>query len=460
MSNGSGKANAPRAGGGFARLAAAGIMTRMAWRNVIRNWRHSFATFLAISSSFLAISLFDGFLEELFFQADDGFVRRGMLGDFIIERQGAHDIGSDDAWSYAMDRREQEGLATFLDRDPDVEVWLRSLHLSGMISGKSQALFVAKAYDVERGAAARGWRWEWNTVAGRPLHAASGEPGMLVGQGLGRLMGCRSLQEGGFHRLEGGFVPEDRPFQCEKPLLMLSVSTEHGQVNAMDLPVTGIIDGGLQEIDMRMVHMPLATGQSLLDTDKVSMVTVLLRPEADKNAFRERLLTHLHEARLRLQALAWQEHPYGTLSRGSKQILGIIRNLFMLIVAVISVMSIANTVMKSVVERRKEIGTLRSMGYRPRHLNLMHVMEGVFLTLLACAAGAVGTAVCAAAVNHLGITYRAGILSLPIYLYIHLLPGQWLFTAGALSALVLAAGCFCSWRVCREKVANLLADAH
>src|SRR6188508_2086008 len=96
-------------------------MTKLAWRNVIRNWRHSLATILAIASGFMAVSLFDGFIKELQARNSDGYMTRGMLGNVLVQKKGAQDNSSDDQWLYSMDAADQKFLEDFFAKDPDFQ---------------------------------------------------------------------------------------------------------------------------------------------------------------------------------------------------------------------------------------------------------------------------------------------------------------------------------------------------
>jgi putative ABC transport system permease protein len=141
--------------------------------------------------------------------------------------------------------------------------------------------------------------------------------------------------------------------------------------------------------------------------------------------------------------------------RGSMQILNSFRHLFMVIVVLICVLSVSNTMMKSVTERIREIGSLRSFGFRRRDIALMFTLEGLFLALLSCIAGLILTITLSFAINHSGITYKAGLLSAPIYLTVGFTPMVWLMNTVWLTAL--AAGT--AWVASRKASRMVIADA-
>ncbi len=432
-------------------------MSRLAWRNVVRNWRHSLATILAIASGFMAVSLFDGFLKELHERNVDGFTTRGMLGQLVIQKVGANEATADDQWRYSITKEEQDFIEGFLHNDPDFLRRVRFLYMVGMVNaGPYNTVFTSYAIDVKEGGEVRGDRWYWYTLAGEPLDQIK-EPSISLGMGLGHLIDCESTYQGPSFLLEdGNYVPEKRPFVCKHPRVTLSATTESAQINAIDLPVTGLFDAGFREADKRAIRMDLAQAQRLLDTDKISMVSVQLKNSDHRDAFIDRLRQAIAAKGYDLQVDRWEDHPMTSYVMGGLQILHVFRNLFMTIVVLIGVMSVANTMMKSVNERIREIGTLRSLGFLRRHLVWMFSVEGACLSLIACAIGLVTTIVVTFVIDHMGLTYRAGILAVPINLKVRYSVGAWILSATVLGLLATGTAWFCSRRASRMVVAEAM----
>lgn len=432
-------------------------LTKMAWRNVIRNWRHSLATILAIASGFMAVSLFDGFIKELNERNTDGYMARGMLGNVLVVKHGSQEHAADDQWLYSMDMADQNFLAAFFAQDPDFKVRVRFLAMQGLVtSGPHNTVFIGSGYDIKDGAEVRGDRWYWNALAGKPLDQAT-KPSVMLGMGLGRLIDCESTYKGpSFMLPDGNYVAAERPFECKYDRVTLSATTESAQVNAIDLPIAGFFDAGFREADKRAVHVSLADAQRLLDTDKITLVSVKLKSDNATDGFVKRLQAAAKQAGRDLDIMPWMQHNIASYVAGGMQIVNVFRNLFMVIVVTIGVMSVANTMMKSVNERIREIGTLRSLGFLRRHLITVFALEGLFLSLLACALGLAMTLIMTVVIGHLGLTYRAGILSIPIALHVQLVPAAWIVSAITLSILATGTAWFCSRRAAKMVVADAM----
>lgn len=428
----------------------------LAFRNARRNFRHSIATVLAVSSGFMALTLFDGFVRDLTSQTIDGFSVRGMFGHLIIEKEGAAQHIDEDLWKYSLTKQDQDFIESYLKSNNNVEERVRFLTLSGLISNSAtQTLFMGFGYDVDDGRRVRTKRWEWDAVAGKPLFLAQ-EPSVLVAEGLGKLMSCENQFKGEMWSKEGSFIAEDRPFACEFPRLLLSVTTEQAQVNALEIPVWGMIDAGFREANQRFLHLPLSVAQSLLDTDKLTLISVKLKNPQNLSQFTADFAQQAKQQGLSLVAVPWLQHRLAAMSRGGLEIIGVLKNLFLLIVIAVSMMSVANTMMKNVTERVREIGMFRSLGYLARDMQIVLVFEASILVLMACALGALGSLGVSCVLDYLKPKYSAGIASLPIIMRVSIDIPSWIFTALLLSLFAGTVSAILARRVCRMGIAEAL----
>jgi len=81
-------------------------------------------------------------------------------------------------------------------------------------------------------------------------------------------------------------------------------------------------------------------------------------------------------------------------------------------------MAVLMTMMKTVSERTREGGTLRSLGCRRGQVVRLFVLESAILAGCAAVLGLLATVGLTALINHAGITYKGGVLALPIALRI------------------------------------------
>jgi putative ABC transport system permease protein len=285
-----------------------------------------------------------------------------------------------------------------------------------MISnGRANTIFWAKGYDIQAGALMRGHKWGWDVVAGLPLQLASGNENIVIGRSLARILECDVPSAGRkLYSAEGGYAEEKRPYDCPQPQLQLGVTTPNGQQNAIDMNVVGVVDGIFKEVDTKYVMMSLPLMQRLFDTKGVSFYSVQLQRGADVPAFLSSLTAAAREQGHHLRAQRWQDHPEGDLYLRTMELLSIFRNFVIGIMIGITGLSVFNAFLKSVNERTREIGTMRSLGYRRRSIIGLFGLEAVYLSVGGCAAGAVCGLVATHLINSAAILYKAGILAEPV----------------------------------------------
>lgn len=442
-------------------MPAALPVTRMAWRNVRRNWRHSLAAMLSIVVGFLAMGLFDGYLDDLQRSQGDGFQHRYMFGDLIVEREGSSTaLGREDPYSYSLSVEDQAFLDAWIAAHRDeVRQRVRFVNIRGLVSaGQGGAIFVGYGYDVEEGAKARG-EWAWDAAAGKPLQE-SPPASVMVSRGLGSLLDC-TPREGNppFIGKDGAPIRAERPLDCRRRRIQVTGTTQSGQLNVVQPEVAGLLDPGIKELDSRLLVLPLPLAHRLLDTKVLSWVGLTLARPERAAALGADLRAAATLKGIPLSVRPWKEHPVGELYKRGMELLGIYRTLVVVVVVSIAGMSVLTTMMKSVTERIREIGTLRSIGFLRRHILALFGVEAALLALVSSAAGLAVTVGLTWALNHSGITYKAGVLTESIPLTIAWLPRAWIVAALFLSGVAAVAALVAARRAVRMKIPDALGHA-
>jgi putative ABC transport system permease protein len=203
--------------------------------------------------------------------------------------------------------------------------------------------------------------------------------------------------------------------------------------------VSGLIDAGLKEADMRYILMPLALAQRLTNTQAISGYTIKLSDPDTTQAFIARTKQAASAAGIEVDVTPWNEHHLSDLYRRAMDLLSTWRTLVLAVVMTVAGMSVFNTLVKSIAERTREIGTLRSIGFRRKHIVAMFAWESALLALLSASVGLVLTVVFSFAIDHAGITYDGGVSADPIPLRIAFVPGTYLQAAVFLCAIAVVA---------------------
>ena len=434
-------------------------IARIAWRNVRRHWRHSLGSLLSIVVGFLAIGMFEGYLGDLEDLQANWYVQRSMMGHVIVEERSASRAERDNPFAHAMHEAAQQFTDGFIAAHAaEVRAHARVLTMGGLAStGKTGVMFLGWGYDVAGAAAVRG-PWAWNTTAGVPLHEAPPNS-VVIGNGLAGLLDCTGPSPADAIGRNGMPIEATRPFTCRSTRLQLTGSTETGQLNVVDPTIVGFFDAGLKELDARFVTVPLPLAQRLLDTSAVSFYSIALHDERDAAAFAAAFNAAATAVGATVVAEQWREHRFAELYRRTTQVLGLYRTFVVLIVVTIAGMSVFSTMLKAVNERVREIGTLRSIGYRRPHIVRLFTLEAVMLALVACAVGFVALVVVTSAINGAGMSYSGGISATPIPLTVSLRLQACAFATAFLAGIAVFASWFPARRAARLSIPDALGHA-
>ncbi|TFW28926.1 ABC transporter permease [Massilia horti] len=403
----------------------------LAVRNVLRNRHRSVATVLAIAAGLTALNLFAGYIANVYAGLQIQAVAGERLGHLTIYKEGMLLEGKLHPKRYMFDAAEMARVRKAVEAVGGVRMVSPRISVSGMASnGNNSTIFIGEGIvaadaQVLRGALTEG--------AGGRLDPAR-QYGVAVSADLAKLLnyGVGST-------------------------LTLMTSTIDGQANAMDAQVIDVFNTGNANTNDKYLVLPFGFVQSLLDTDSAERFVVLLADASQTEVKRAELLARLQAAGFKVEIKTWQE-----LSSFYTQV----RNLFDMIFAfiasivfVIAAMSIANTISMTVIERTREIGTLRALGLRGFGVVRLFACEALALAGAGIALGLGLTIAIATLVNRAGISYVPPNSSSAVALLVDL---DWARIAGVgavVLLLAMAAAVLPSWRAARRGIVDALSFA-
>lgn len=411
---------------------------KLGLRNLMRNARRSLVTVTAIGLGFLAVNTLGGFTAYIFTSLQDSYIYGEGNGHLTVFKAGFLDRGKLDPLPFLLDAAELAALRKVLAADPDVVLASPALHISGLLSnGKVSTIFVAAGRVPEdmRAIAAHapdpvgnGSRYDGTALStARPY-------GIGVSRGLARQL---NLALGG--------------------TAVAMAPTVAGQVNALDAQLLQLVDAPVEALEDKLAAVPLPFAQSLYDTDSVDRVTVLLRGEERTAAACVRLRDAFARAGLALEVRDWQQMaPFYTKV---KKMFNVIFLVTFLIVFLIVVMSVLNTVGMAVLERTREIGTLRALGLRRAGIVKLFAIESMLLGALGSLFGMLLMLLLLYLVHLLQPTWVPPQIAREVPLRIYLVAPYWLASVSLLLALSLAAAVFPARAAARKEITEALGFA-
>jgi putative ABC transport system permease protein len=394
-----------------------------AWRNTWRNRRRSAATVAITALGTAALLLAGGFALYTYESLAQASAR--STGHLVLAQAAQFERDEDTPLQHGL--AHWTVLRERLLFDEAVRHVLPRVEFSGLISnGDKSTVMMAVGISPDDELSVKG---PFLTITAGQALAQADRASVMLGEGL-----ARSLKA----------APGSG--------LTLLASTTEGALNALDVTVKGVFATGVPEMDKRLVYTDVATAQRLLVSDKVSSLGVFLsRMEATEPA-RERLAAAAPGLALR----TWEEQAF--FYRSVKALYNRIFGALGLIIGVIVVVVVSNAMAMAIVERTREIGTLRALGTLPRQLVASLGLEGL---LLGGAGVAAGTA--------LALLVALGLMVFPVQmppppgrsvgypLQVAIDPTLYGLTVAAMLGLAVIASALVARRTVRLPVAQALA---
>ena len=327
---------------------------KFAWQNTLRNRRRSLVTVAIAALGTAAILLAGGF--ALFtYQALAQAAARNT-GHLIVGQPAQFTKDEDTPLQHGLDNA--DALKATLLADPAVRQVLPRIAFSGLVSnGDKSTVMLATGVEPDAEFAVKGPFL--NMTAGHVLASGTKDAEVMLGEGLAKSL---KAQPG--------------------TSLTLLASTTDGALNAIDVRVKGVFSTGVPDIDKRLVYTDIATAQKLLNTQRVSTLGVFLNRMQATGPAQQRIAA----ANPTLTVQTWLDQAF--FYRSVRGLYNRIFGALGLIIGVIVVFVVTNAMAMAIIERTREIGTLRALGTLPSQLMRTLALEGMVLGGIGAACGA------------------------------------------------------------------------
>jgi putative ABC transport system permease protein len=404
---------------------------KIASRNVLRNKRRSLVTIVAIAIGFAAVSLFRGYTDNTYKGLRQSAIQGEGLGHLTIYKEGWLEKGKTDPYNYMFSREDIQKIIHLVKKDEDVVLATPQINISGLVSnGSTSTIFLANGVIPKDEKTIRG---AW--AAFRPVTGEGLKDDKTYGVEMaGDLAKYLNLKVGGDGVVMG--------------------TTLDGQMNALDISISGIYDTGSDATNDKYMRVPFTFAQSLYDTEKADRIVVLLTDWKKTENARHRLTGILSENGIKTEIKSWNE-----LSLFYTKVKGMFDMIFMFIfsiVFIIVIMSVINTMGMAVIERTREIGTLRALGLKQRGVSMLFAIEGGILGFLGCLLGVIINIIVFVIIRAIGPSYIPPGSSSPVPLIVNLVPQSMFLFILFLIFLSLVAAIIPARRAARQNVVDAL----
>lgn len=370
---------------------------KLAARNILRNKRRSIVTVLAIAVGFSAISLFQGYAERIFWFLKEGAIRGESLGHLIVYKAGWLEKGKLDPDRYMLSQEEIARITQVVTGEDGVILATPQIHVNGLVTnGTVSTPFIAQGVVAADDKTIKGSWARLRPVKGQKLNETR-PYGVEMARDLARLLNLEPGKDG-----------------------VVMAPTMSGQINALDIQISGVYDTGMSATNDKFMRFNFDLAQSLFDTKMAERIVILLKDTSATERMRTLLHAKLAGAGIVPEIKTWNEMSF-YYSR-SKGLLDMIF-LFIFFIVLISVtMSTVNTMSMAVLERTREVGTLRALGLKRRGVLILFAVEGGVLGFLGSLAGSLLHLAVCAVLRIVSPTYIPPSGSTPVRLWVDYVP--------------------------------------
>jgi putative ABC transport system permease protein len=370
---------------------------KIALRNIMKNRRRSVVTILAVAVGFAAVGLFRGYTANTYEGLRQSAIRGEGLGHLTIYKAGWSTDTGEDPHHFMFSPKEIQEVMKIAKTDPSVLLATPQLHVSGLVSnGRTSKIFLAKGVVPADHRSIAGSMADLRPVQGKGLNDQQPSDA-LMSMDLGHTLGLTPGSDA-----------------------VVMATTVEGQMNALDIHVNGLYDTGSDATNDKYLLLSFAHAQNLYDTDRADRMVVLLNHWRHTQKVQKWLAGQFAATGLVYEIKTWEELSlfYGKV----KSMFDMIFFFIFLIVLVIVVMSTVNTMGMTVVERTREIGTLRVLGVKRLSITWLFAVEGALLGVLGSLSGILLNLIVWAGVRMAGPSYIPPGVSSPVPLVVDLLP--------------------------------------
>jgi len=331
------------------------LYLRLAWRNIWRHRRRTIIIILAMSLTLALMLFYDGLMNG-FTDVIYGNAVKVLGGNIQVHAEGYRAQANS---TPLLPLADAQAVIKAAETHPQVMAATQRINTGGLVTSREGAFAVGiTGVEPEREISV-------NIIgqyvqAGRNLSSGDGDS-ILLGKGLADAM---NVQVG------------DR--------ITLVGRSQHEQMRQRTMTVVGIFDLGMADIEKQTVYISLGEAQSLYDLSGQSTeVAVFLKRIGQENNVINSMKPGLPGYEIESFEANYPDMASAINTKGG------VMNIFSMIIIAIAGVGILNLLLMAVYERTREIGMLGAMGFKPRQISLLFILEGTMIGLVGVAAGIV-----------------------------------------------------------------------
>lgn len=326
------------------------MLTKMALRNILRNKKRTTITIISIFLGVLLSIVFDGFNIGLEWQIRDMFIKTSS-GDFVITAKDYEIDQMTNPIAYPLNY--YQDIEAELSKDKKVKSYSSRISFQASINNGTDEIR-ATGIAIDPAQEDKVFNREKSITEGSYLSLE--KKSVVVGSELAKLLQLKVN---------------------DKVSIIVQSAEKPDQIT--ELEVQGIIYTGNPAIDENVFYIPIDYAREFLNFEGYTDIAVSLNNHSDLETEADNYRqTNFQE---KISVFTWKDYGanYVNVVELRKRMIDVM-SIFILLIAAIGIL---NTMLMSMVERRKEIGNLMALGVKRNEIIRMFLLEGGLMGLIA-----------------------------------------------------------------------------
>lgn len=329
------------------------LMLKIAFRNIFRQKRRTILTALSMFGGFVMAAFFIGWSDGMYNNIIDMFTRNQM-GHLQVHHKDYLDRPS----MYKTVDNLPEIDRVLKDMEA-VESWTPRLYSAGLASVGEKCAGV-RIIGIDPLQEDRTTDFQKKVTQGR-MFSKSPAGEVIIGKGVAKVLNA----------------------QLEDEVVIVSQAADGSIANDI-YRIVGIVDSGDEIGDRTAFYLPLDTAQELLVLeDRVHEVALTVQHLDDVRGVNHQLQQKIDNPKLSVEPWQVFARSFYIAMKADKEGMWIMLVIIVMVVAI----GVLNTVLMSVLERRREYGVLKAVGTKPSQIVKMVLMEVNILGIVCIVAG-------------------------------------------------------------------------
>ncbi|RYZ64279.1 MAG: ABC transporter permease [Proteobacteria bacterium] len=171
------------------------------------------------------------------------------------------------------------------------------------------------------------------------------------------------------------------------PNVQLLSLTLDGQFSAADADLAHVYSTGLSITEDTKMVAPLALAQDLFQSQNVSYFGVYLNDQTLAPKKAEQIASELAKSGLKADVYSWTDIKINPYYVGTMSFLYTIGLFFAVLIFSVVSLSVINLTTMNILDRSREIGTLKALGFNQRTVSWIFLLESAVIAASGCLAG-------------------------------------------------------------------------